>query len=65
MNFVTWKADGVVLSVSGATSSGGEGPMSLYCCGVVLDTRHACVQKIMQADELKSVYRAAQCPVSP
>jgi hypothetical protein len=65
MNFVAWYAEHAVLSVSGATSSGGDGPMSPYCYGVVLDTRHARVQKIMQEDELKSAYRAAQCPVSP
>lgn len=64
-SFVSWKDESLVLSVGGATSSGGDGPMTPYCYGVLFNTTIERIVTTMSTDELKSKFNNATCKISP
>lgn len=62
--FVSWKKSQIVLAIGGATSSGGNGPMTPYCYGVVVDSSTLRIQSTISAGELRGKF-GAECRISP
>ncbi len=62
--FVSWAKGNIVLAVGGATYSGGNGPMSPYCYGIVVNGGTLRVEDTLTAGELKAKF-GAECRVSP
>jgi len=62
--FVSWKAGDLVIAVGGATSSGGDGPMSSYCYGFLIDIGTRQVRAALPEAGLKAKF-GKECRVSP
>ena len=62
--FVSRKENNIVLAVGGAASSGGDGPMTPYCYGVLVDRDSLQVRATVSAGNLKRKF-GAECQVSP
>ncbi|MBM7126213.1 hypothetical protein ACFFJT_02075 [Dyella flava] len=62
--FVSWKDSSLVLAVGGATSPEGDGPMTPYCFGLLVNNSTLQVQGILPAGELKTRF-GADCQISP
>jgi hypothetical protein len=65
VNFVSWSNKTLTLSVSGATSSGADGPMTPYCYDALLDTGGALVNTHISGDDLRSKFDNSSCKVFP
>jgi hypothetical protein len=61
--FVSWKANDLLIAVGGATSHG-DGPMSPYCYGFLIDSGTRKIRAVLPEESLKAKL-GKECRVSP
>lgn len=64
-SYVSWKNEKIAIAVGGTALPAGDGPMSPYCYGAVIDADKENVTTFLSKDDFKRKFKNAACQIYP